>query len=92
MMVSVELQNMNPKYLSAKVLRHHWGSDFRDWVFITECATWADIEEAGKIDEENFKKNGRIKSGRNIFGCLENISLPIQMKFMRSGRSMESKV
>ena len=56
MMISVELQNMNPKYLSAKVLRHHWGSDFRDWVFITEYATWADIEEAGKIDEENFKK------------------------------------
>ncbi|MFQ5603747.1 MAG: hypothetical protein ACE5HS_10805 [bacterium] len=56
MMISVELQNMNPKYLSAKVLRHSWGSDFRDWVFITEYATWADIEEAAKIDETNFKK------------------------------------
>jgi len=55
-MVGVELQNSNAKYLSVKVLRHHWGNDFRDWVFITEYATWADIEEAAKIDEDNFKK------------------------------------
>jgi len=64
LMISVELTNMNPKYLSAKVLRHSWGSDFRDWVFITEYATWADIEEAGNIDEENFKKKWPDKEWR----------------------------
>jgi len=66
MMISVELQNMNPKYLSAKVLRHRYGGDARDWVFITEYATWADIEEAGKIDEENFKKKWPDKDWREF--------------------------
>lgn len=56
LMIGVELQNMNPKYLSVRLLRHRWGSDYQDWVFITEYATWADIEAAADIDEENFKK------------------------------------
>ena len=70
-MVGVELQKSNPKYLSVKVLRHYWGSDSRDWVFITEYATWADIDEAFKIDEENFKKKWPDKSWveyRRMFG------------------------
>lgn len=56
LMMGVELQKMNPKYLSAKLLRHHWGNDFQDWVFITEYATWGDIEAAADIDEKNFEK------------------------------------
>jgi hypothetical protein len=56
LLVGVELQKMNPKQLSVKLLRHRWGNDFQDWVFITEYASWADIEAAGNIDEENFKK------------------------------------
>ena len=51
-----ELTKMNPKYLSQKTLRHHWGHNNQDWVVITEYANWDDIESSGKIDEDNFKK------------------------------------
>ena len=39
----------NDKVVSEKVLRHYWGHDMRDWVFVTEYASWADIEAAGDM-------------------------------------------
>ena len=68
LMVVLELQKMNPKYLSVKVLRHHWGKDYQDWLYIIEYATWADIEEADKIDEENYKKKWPDKDWVENFG------------------------
>lgn len=56
LMIGVELQKLNPKQLSVKLLRHRWGSNFQDWVFISEYGSWADIDVARDIDEENFKK------------------------------------
>ena len=41
----------NDKVLSQKVLRHSSGSDLRDWVVITEYASWNDIDAAG--DEQS---------------------------------------
>lgn len=46
----------NPKVLSQMEMHHRWGHDSRDWVVITEYATMADIEDAGKINQELGKK------------------------------------
>lgn len=51
-----EAQKSNEKVLSSKNLRHRYGNDFRDWVVITEYATWADIEEAANINQELNRK------------------------------------
>lgn len=51
-----DLTKMNSKYVSQRMMRHSWGHNSQDWVIITEYATWDDIEAAGKIDEDNFKK------------------------------------
>lgn len=44
------------KFGSQKNFRHYYGSDFRDWVVITEYKTWADIEAAAGINQELNKK------------------------------------
>lgn len=49
-------QKSNPKVLSQRELQHHWGNDSRDMVVITEYASMADIDEAGKINQELNKK------------------------------------
>ena len=42
----------NEKIVSEKVLRHSSGSDGRDWVFITEYASWNDIDAADERQNE----------------------------------------
>ncbi len=49
-------QKSNPKVLNTLELRHLWGNDSREWVVISQYATWADIEEANKINQELNKK------------------------------------
>jgi len=56
----------NDKILSEKVLRHSSGSDSRDWVIITEYASWNDIDAAneaqGKLIDEGWpNKDDRQK-------------------------------
>jgi hypothetical protein len=42
----------NEKVISERVFRHQSGSDMRDWVFITEYASWNDIDAANKRQGE----------------------------------------
>jgi hypothetical protein len=46
----------NPKVLSQMTMHHYWGHDSRDYVVITEYASMADIDAAGKINQELRKK------------------------------------
>lgn len=41
----------NDKIISERVMQHQSGGDMRDWVFITEYASWNDIDAAN--DEQN---------------------------------------
>ncbi len=47
----------NEFVISEKVLRHQSGVDMRDWVFITEYASWNDIEAA------NTRQNELVQEG-----------------------------
>lgn len=62
-----EAQKSNKKVLSSFVLRHHWGSDGRDWVFITEYKSMADFAEALKIDQKLNKKKWKDDDKRAEF-------------------------
>jgi hypothetical protein len=42
----------NEKIISERVFRHQSGGDMRDWVFISEYASWNDIEEANNRQSE----------------------------------------
>ncbi|MCH9028309.1 MAG: hypothetical protein IH819_01580 [Bacteroidetes bacterium] len=42
----------NDNILSQKVLRHVTGSDMRDWVVVSEYASWNDIDAAGDNQTE----------------------------------------
>jgi hypothetical protein len=57
----------NDKILSEKVLRHLWGSDMRDWVFITEYANWNDIKEAGEMQGKLVEAAWPDKEDRKEF-------------------------
>ena len=46
-----KIVSKNDKILSQKVLRHQSGADMRDWVVITEYASWNEIDAAG--DEQS---------------------------------------
>lgn len=62
-----EAQKSNEKVLSVKHLRHRFGNDSHDWVVIVEYASWADIEEAGKINQELQKKRWPDEKERQEF-------------------------
>lgn len=42
----------NDKILSQKVLRHRSGSDMRDWVVISEYASWNDMDAASDMQSK----------------------------------------
>lgn len=42
----------NEKIISERVLTHRSGNDMRDWVFITEYASWNDINDAATRQNE----------------------------------------
>lgn len=52
----VEAQKSNEKVLSVKNLFHLYGNDSHDWVVIEEYASWTDIPEAIKINQELNRK------------------------------------
>lgn len=57
----------NDKILSSKSLRHLYGSDSRELVVINEYASFADIEVAGKMNEELMKKRWPDETEREEF-------------------------
>jgi hypothetical protein len=57
----------NEKIISEIYLVHYVGSDDRDWVVVTEYATWADMGEADKISEELIEKKWPDKKERDEF-------------------------
>ena len=57
----------NEKIISEISLVHYFGSDNRDWVVVTEYATWADMGEAAKIDVELAKKHWPDKKERDEY-------------------------
>lgn len=63
----IEAQKSNKKVLSSITLRHHWGSDSRDWVTITEYKSMADFVEALKIDAKLNKKKWKDDEGVTEF-------------------------
>ena len=67
LMELMEAQKSNKKVLSIKHLRHHWGSDSRDWVTITEYKNMADVLEAGKISVKLNKKKWKDDDERAEF-------------------------
>lgn len=67
----------NDKILSSKNLRHFYGGDSRDWVVISEYASWADIAEAIKVNQELAKKRWPDdKERREFFRKLGEYWLP----------------
>ena len=67
LMEVIEAQKSNKKLLSSMHLRHHMGSDSRDWVVITEYKNMADIEEARKINQKLNKKKWKDDDKRAEF-------------------------
>lgn len=57
----------NSKIVSERVLRHLSGSDSRDLTFITEYASWNDIDEAATIQGELMQKAWPDEASRNGF-------------------------
>ncbi|MCH7494559.1 MAG: hypothetical protein IH825_00500 [Candidatus Marinimicrobia bacterium] len=67
MMELIEAQKSNKKVVSSMTLRHRWGSDSRDWVFITEYKSMDDFLEALKIDSKLNKKKWKDDEGVTEF-------------------------
>lgn len=57
----------NDKVISEKVFRHNWGHDMRDWVYVTEYATWNDIEAAGENQNKLIEAAWPDKKERHEF-------------------------
>ena len=57
----------NEKIISEINLVHYFGSDNRDWVVVTEFATWTDMKEAEKINQELEKKKWPDEKERDEF-------------------------
>jgi hypothetical protein len=62
-----EVQKSNPKIVSRRQMQHAWGSNSQDWVVVTEYKTWADIEEAGKVNQELNRKKWPDAKERQAF-------------------------
>ncbi len=57
----------NNKIVSERALRHLSGSDSRDLTFITEYASWNDIDAAGTIQGELIEKAWPDETSRKEF-------------------------
>jgi len=57
----------NDKIISERVLRHQSGSDMRDWVFISEYASWNDIEAANDVQSKLVDEGWPNKDDRKKF-------------------------
>ncbi len=57
----------NDKIISEKVLRHTMGSDSRDWIIITEYASWNDIGAANEIQKKLINEGWKSKEERQKY-------------------------
>ncbi len=57
----------NPLILSQRVMRHYYGANSLDMVFINEYKDWASIEAAGKKDDELFEKYWADQAARRQY-------------------------
>ncbi len=57
----------NEKIISERVMRHSSGSDMRDWVFITEYASWNDIDAANNRQGELVNEGWPNADDRSAF-------------------------
>lgn len=57
----------NEYIISERVMRHQSGADMRDWVFITEYASWNDIDAANKKQNELIEAGWPDKNERDAF-------------------------
>jgi hypothetical protein len=62
----------NQYVVSAKVLRHWWGHDNRDFVQYIEVKSWEDINKADERANELFMKAWPTKEGRDAFNKAYN--------------------
>ena len=62
-----KIVSKNDKIISEKVLRHANGSDSRDWVIITEYASWNDIDAANEIQNKLVKEAWETKEARQKY-------------------------
>lgn len=57
----------NDKVVSQKVMHHVYGDDMRDWVVISEYASWNDIDAAGDVSNKLIKEAWPDKAERQKF-------------------------
>ena len=57
----------NEKILSERAFRHQSGGDMRDWVFVTEYASWNDIEAANTRQGELVNEGWPNADERSAF-------------------------
>jgi len=50
-----KIVNLNPYYVSSKILRHWWGHDSRQVIFVFELKSWDDITKASEKTQEIMK-------------------------------------
>ena len=62
-----KVTSKNDKIISEKVLRHGYGNDMRDWVYITEYANWADIDAAAEVQNKLVDEGWTNKDERKKF-------------------------
>jgi len=62
-----KVTSRNDKIISERVLRHQSGSDMRDWVFITEYASWNDIDAANDMQNKLIDEGWPDKENRKKF-------------------------
>ena len=67
-----KITTKNDKVLSQKVLRHVTGADMRDWVVISEYASWNDMDAANdmqnKLIEEAWPNEDERRAWFDKFG------------------------
>ena len=52
--------NPNPYFVSAKIIRHWWGHNSRQVIFMFELESWDDIERAFDERDEIIKEHGLL--------------------------------
>lgn len=62
----------NQYVLSAKIVRHWWGHDNRDFIGIIEVKSWDDVIKANQRANELFEKAWPTKQARDAFNKAYN--------------------
>ncbi len=62
----------NPHILSQRAMQHLYGTDNRDFVWITEYKDWTSVDAAAKMDNELFEKHWSDEASRRKFNQMLN--------------------